>query len=102
MQRYATAKLLANAGHEVVDAHDYHDALPILEDGTSLDLLVVDLMLLEVHGFALARMARMKHLGIRCIYVTAYDLSTHEAVGPVLRKPLADDQLLTAIEAALR
>jgi len=32
--RYATAKLLATAGYKVVEAHDYHDAFPGLEDGT--------------------------------------------------------------------
>jgi len=48
-----------------------------------VDLLVVDVVLPGVHGFALARMARMKHHNIPCIYVTAHDLPTSEAVGPV-------------------
>jgi DNA-binding response OmpR family regulator len=99
--RHATANLLTRAGHEVVEAHDFRDALPILEDGTALDLLVVDVMLPEVHGFALARMARMKHPGIRCIHVTAYDVPTTEAVGPVLRKPLDPELLLAEVTASL-
>jgi len=99
--RYATARLLATAGYDVVEAHDYHDALAILEDGTSLDLLVLDIVLPEVHGFALARMARMKHHGLRCIHITGFDVPTSEALGPVLRKPLDHDLLLAEVEREL-
>jgi CheY-like chemotaxis protein len=99
--RYATVKLLSSAGHEVVEAHDYRDALPVLEDGSRVDLLVVDVILPGVHGFALARMARVKHPGIKCIHVTGFDLPTSEASGPVLRKPLNDGQLLSEIATAL-
>jgi CheY-like chemotaxis protein len=99
--RYATAKLLAAAGHEVVQASDYRDALPILENGSRVDLLVVDVVLPGVHGFALARMARMKHRSIKCIHVTGFDLPTSEASGPVLRKPLNEGQLLSEVATAL-
>src|SRR6185312_8112702 len=98
--RYATAKVLRHAGYEVVEAHDYRDALPLLEDHTRVDLLVIDVVLPGVHGFALARMARMKHRDIPCIYVTAHDLPTSEALGPVLRKPLDTNQLLLEVAAA--
>ena len=43
----------------------------------------------------------MKHHNIPCIYVTAHDLPTSEAVGPVFRKPVTDDQLLAAVATAL-
>ena len=99
--RYATAKLLSAAGYEVVEANDYRDALPLLEDGSRIDVLVVDVVLPGVHGFALARMARMKHHRLKCIHVTGFDLPTSEASGPVLRKPLNDGQLLAEIATAL-
>ena len=99
--RYTLVKLLAAAGYEVADAHDYRDALCILEDGSPVDLLVADIVLPEVHGFALARMARMKHRDLKCIHVTSYDLPTSEAIGPVLRKPVSDDQLLEEVAEAL-
>lgn len=98
---YATAKLLRMAGYEVAEAHDYRDALPILEDHSRVDLLVIDVVLPGVHGFALARMARMKHRDIPCIHVTSFDLPTGEALGPVLRKPLDANQLLVEVAAAL-
>lgn len=98
--RYATAKLLRATGHEVVDAFNYRDALPILER-SKVDLLIVDVVLPEVHGFALARMARMKRHDLPCIYVTGFDLPSGEAVGPVLRKPVNDEQLLAEIAKLL-
>ena len=99
--RYGIAKLLARAGYEVVEAGSFRDALPIMENGLPLDLLVVDAMLPSVNGFALARMARMKHYNIKCIYISAFDVPVHEAIGPVLRKPFTDDQLLAEVTKAL-
>jgi len=99
--RYATVKLLAGAGYDVVEAGDYRGALPIMEDGLRLDLLVIDAMLPGVNGFALARMARMKHRDIKCIYVTGFEVPASEAVGPILRKPFADDDLLAEVARAL-
>jgi CheY-like chemotaxis protein len=99
--RYAVAKLLRMAGYEVVEAHDYRDGLPVLEDHSAVDLLIVDVVLPGVHGFAFARMARMKHPYIACIYITAHDFPTSEALGPVLRKPLVENVLLAQVEIAL-
>jgi CheY-like chemotaxis protein len=99
--RYATGKLLRIAGYDVLEANDYHDALPALEDHTAVDLLIIDVVLPGVHGFALARMARMKCPSLPCIYITGHDLPTSEAVGPVLRKPLNQNQLLAEVEKAV-
>ena len=99
--RYATGRLLERTGSQVVSAHDYRDALRFLEDGTAVDVLVIDIVLPEVHGFALARMARMKHPNIKCIYLTGQDIPLDEAVGPVLRKPVGEKELLREVTAAL-
>ena len=99
--RYAFKKLLTGAGYKAADAPDYREALRIIEDGSPLDVLVVDIVLPSVHGFALARMARMIHHDLKTIYMTAYDLPTNKAVGPVLRKPFKDEQLLAEVAKAL-
>lgn len=99
--RYAAAKLLAGAGYDVAEAADFRDALNVIEDERPLALLVLDLVLPGVNGFALARMARMKRPGIKCIYTTGFDVSIHEAVGPVLRKPVVEDVLLVEVKKAL-
>ena len=99
--RYATVKMLVDAGYETVDAHDYRKALEILEDKKPLDLLLIDIVIPGVNGFALARMARMRHFGLKVVYISAFDIPTAEAIGPVLRKPVDYDALLGEVRKAL-
>ena len=100
--RYAATKVLEGAGFVVETAPDYRKALELLEQGVSVDLLVTDVVMPErVHGFALARMARMRQLGLKVLYVTGYDVPEVENFGKVLRKPISDDQLLAEVRQAL-
>jgi DNA-binding NtrC family response regulator len=85
--RYVLAKVLRENKFEVVEAGGFRDTLPALESGEAFDIFVTDLVVPEVHGFALARMARMKHPNIQCIYITAHDVPTAEAIGPIFKKP---------------
>jgi CheY-like chemotaxis protein len=100
--RYATTKALENAGFAVVAAPDHHKALQVLEGNDPVDLLVTDVLFPKgIHGFALARMARMRRLGLKVIYVTGFDVPEVEAVGKVLRKPVSNEQFLTEVKLAL-
>ena len=54
-----------------------------------------------INGFALARMARMRRLDLRVLYLTAYDLPLEEAIGKVLRKPIDLDALVAEARNAL-
>ena len=63
--RYAMARELAAVGYDVAQACDYRDALPILESQGPVDLLLVDLIMPGVNGFALARMARLRRLDLK-------------------------------------
>jgi DNA-binding NtrC family response regulator len=96
--RYTLAKALRDNKFDVVEAGDFRDTLPALENGVPFDFFVTDLVVPEVHGFALARMARMKHPNIRCIYITAHDVPTAEAIGPLLKKPFTPAALIAEIE----
>ena len=100
--RYAMTKTLAAAGFEVAYAHGFQDALSILEDKSQVDLLLVDLVMPGVNGFALARMGRMRHHDLKVVYVTGYDaLPANEAIGPILRKPVAPDTLVMTVRREL-
>ncbi len=99
--RYATVKMLAEAGFEAVDAPDYRRALDILDDKKPLALLVMDIVIPGVNGFALTRMARMRHRELKVIYVSAFDVPTDEAIGPILRKPVDSDALMAEVRKAL-
>ncbi|HWE72001.1 MAG TPA: response regulator [Stellaceae bacterium] len=96
--RYALAKSLREKTFDVVEASSFRDTLPALENGERFDFFVTDLFVPEVHGFALARMARMKHPNIHCIYITAHDVPTDEAIGPILKKPFDTSVLIETIE----
>ncbi len=101
--RYATARSLEAAGYDVVSFPDYRLALPALEREDHFDILLVDIVMPDrVNGFALARMARMRRPKLKVIYLTAFDLPTSEAVGKVLRKPVAIETLTAEIETELK
>lgn len=100
--RYSAGRALEKAGFTVCPAKDYLGALEILQSAAPVDLLVTDIVMPDgIHGFALARMARMRRLGMKVLYLTAYDVPTVEAVGKVLRKPITDEDLVAAVRSEL-
>jgi CheY-like chemotaxis protein len=100
--RYSAGKALEEAGFTVSSAKDYIDALEVLQSEQPVDLLVTDIVMpAGIHGFALARMARMRRLGVKVLYVSAYDLPATEAIGKVLRKPITAEELVSEVRSAL-
>jgi two-component system response regulator MprA len=96
--RYALAKAFRESKFEVVEAGSFRDTLPALESDVLFDFFVTDLVVPEVHGFALARMARMKQPNIQCIYITAHDVPSAEAIGPIFKKPFDPSVIIEAIK----
>lgn len=78
---------------------DHRLALQILEGPQPLDTDVV--MPGRVNGIALARMARLRRLDLRGLYVSAYDIPTDEAIGKVVHKPISFDALVAEVGTAL-
>lgn len=100
--RYSAGKALEEAGFAVSSAKNYIDALEVLQSEKPVDLLVTDIVMpAGIHGFALARMARMRRLGVKVLYVSAYDLPTTEAIGKVLRKPISTEELVSEVRSVL-
>jgi len=100
--REATAATLRAAGYAVIVAPDYRDALMSLESSATVDLMITDVtMPNRVNGFALARMASLRRPGLKLVYISGFDVPTAEALGPVLRKPVADELLLVTVAEAL-
>jgi CheY-like chemotaxis protein len=100
--RYAAARALRKAGFEVTSVPDYRGALETLEGNAPLDLLVTDVVMPDrINGFALARMARMRRLDLKVLYLTGYDVPSTEAIGKVLRKPITPDLLTDEVRLAL-
>lgn len=100
--RYAAEKALRNAGFDVTSVPNYQKALDILVGPEPLDLLLTDIVMRNgINGFALARMARMRRLDLKLLYMTGYDVPTHEAGAKILRKPISDTELLKEVQQAL-
>src|SRR5271157_649196 len=100
----ATARALRAAGFEVFLAPDHRLALEDIESTRPIDLLITDIVMPDrVNGLALSRMARMRRPELKVIYLTAYDIPgvEDEAAGPVLRKPIDEEQLITEVRRSL-
>ncbi len=54
-----------------------------------------------VNGFALARMAQMRRLDLKILYLTASDFPEAEAAGKIVRKPIPLDLLVLETRRAL-
>lgn len=103
--RDSAAGILRAAGYQVCTAPDYRLALEILERGDPVDLLILDIVMPDrVNGFALARMARLRRPDLKVIYISGFDIprgTGDEALGPIIRKPVDDGQLLDEIARIL-
>jgi DNA-binding NtrC family response regulator len=100
----AAASALRTAGFDVFMAPDYRLALEELESPRPVDLLITDIVMPErVNGVALSRMARMRRHHLKVVYVSAYDIPgvEEETFGPVLKKPLDVDSLLSEVRRVL-
>jgi CheY-like chemotaxis protein len=100
----ALGRILERAGFNVAVATDFRSALEILESERPLDLLLTDIVMPgSVNGIALARMARLRRLELKVVYLTGYNVPglEAEASGPILRKPIDDAVLISEIEREL-
>ena len=103
--RAAYTRVLTDAGFEVSSAAGFKVALQVLESDRPLDLLLTDIVMPHsVNGIALSRMALMRRRHLKIVYLTGYEIPgiEEEALGPVLRKPIEDEQLISEIERVLK
>jgi CheY-like chemotaxis protein len=102
----AAARVLRAAGFEVFLAPDYRLALEDLESTQTIDLLISDIVMPDrVNGVALSSMARLRRpgqgSGSSTSRLTISLGIEDEAIGPVLRKPIDDEQLVSEVRRVL-
>ena len=103
--RQLVAEMLTEGGYRVISAATPEQALRVLFDGTAIDLLVTDIIMPGLDGFALANEVKRLRPSARVLYVSGHidpmRLRGDQRHGPVLKKPFRQSELLEAIKDAL-
>ncbi|HET7341943.1 MAG TPA: response regulator transcription factor [Methylomirabilota bacterium] len=99
---------LAEEGHTVEVAADGAAALDLVLEGPPYDLIVLDLMLPRVDGFAILKATRQRHVTTPVLVLTARDSVADKVRGldlgadDYLTKPFSFDEFLARVRALLR
>jgi len=101
----ATASALEELGYTPIACSSGREALEILDEGRSIDLIITDVMMPEISGPELARELATRYPEIGVVFVTGYvgeagdadDLSGYD----ILRKPFTVAALSEAVSNAL-
>jgi DNA-binding response OmpR family regulator len=99
---------LTEEGHTVEVAADGATALDLILEGPPHDLIVLDLMLPRVDGFAVLKAARQRHVSTPVLVLTARDSVADKVRGldlgadDYLTKPFSFDEFLARVRALLR
>ena len=102
--RAFTVSCLESLGYEVRVADGGHAALAILGGRESIDVLLIDVIMPEVQGPEVARLALAKCPELRILFMTGYVAEAGEAINRqhVLSKPFTVTELAHKVEEALR
>ncbi len=100
--RMSTAGMLQDLGHQVQEAARGGDALDLLAENPSINLLIVDIALPDMNGVALVTEASKKRTDLRVIFASghspkAVDLDPQKVRFVFLSKPYDTRQLADAL-----
>jgi PAS domain S-box-containing protein len=105
--RLILADVLEELGYNVLLASDARPAIPILQSGTRIDLMMSDVVLPHINGRKLAEIARAARPDLRVLFVTGYAehaTSRADFLDPgmeLLTKPFALDVLGAKVRSML-
>jgi CheY-like chemotaxis protein len=102
--RNLIVETLESEGHSVVDAPDGEEALSIMRRDSSIELIVTDIRMPKLDGFALALAARDVRPGIAVLFMTGYTgANPPESLAreKMLNKPFAPEELISTVDAIL-
>jgi len=99
----STVEMLEDLGHQVIEANSANQALEILGDGRSVDLMLTDLAMPGMTGTELAEAARRRRPDMPILLATGYaDVTTGQKITlPRLSKPYMQSELRDEIDRLL-
>jgi CheY-like chemotaxis protein len=101
-----TSSILIDAGYAVLGCDGSQQAFALLQNGHAVDLLLTDIMMPDVDGFELARMAKAMQPSLLIAYISGYveiaAQARSEVLGPILRKPYRRDDLTRPLQELLK
>jgi CheY-like chemotaxis protein len=96
--RLSTAELLSDLGYEVLEAASAEEALGVVRNGTSFDLVVTDHLMPGMTGSDFARAARALRPSVPILIISGYAESEGiEPDLPRLTKPFRRDELVASL-----
>ena len=102
--RILIVETLSDVGHTVLEAPDGEAALAIVKETPDLDLIVTDVRMPKMDGFALAVNAHHVRPDLGILFMTGYSGTEVPPELPsvkVMQKPFDPDELVVAIAAML-
>jgi CheY-like chemotaxis protein len=90
---------LESAGYEVIEAATPLEAIALVRDHGSIDLLVTDVVMPEMDAFELAGRITSEVPGVRILYTSGY--TDAGAEGPFIQKPFTPAQLVAKVGSVL-
>lgn len=105
--RQLVSRVLEDAGYRVHASGLPSEALRLLGSGEPVDLLVTDVVMPEMSGYALAAEVRRSHPDVRTLFISGYARTgeREEIAGdadmPLLQKPFSPDELTHAVRRVL-
>jgi CheY-like chemotaxis protein len=93
---------LAHEGHSVTLCTSADEALVLLEDGASFDVLFTDIVMPgKLTGLELVEWARVNRPGMPALVATGYSTQLPQSRVRILRKPYSVEDLLRALHLAV-
>jgi two-component system cell cycle sensor histidine kinase/response regulator CckA len=102
------ARVLRNQGYTVLQARNGEEALGLMEEhGSSLDLILTDVVMPDMSGLELADQLRKRWPELELIYMSGYaegdklDSRFETPEGSFLQKPFSADDLVLKVREVL-
>jgi CheY-like chemotaxis protein len=99
-------RALEEDGYSATQTASSMECLQLLDKGVTFDLLIIDVFLPALHGFALGRMARLRNRNQKLLYISGApslipEIERERADGPILGKPVRISELLESVRRVL-